>query len=89
MPETHIITGERGTLSLTPYTDRIIRVTYSKEPRPADVKSAESFMVVATPAEGIPFATTVTEDVEADALAIGRVRQTQKPGMAKGRIKKK
>lgn len=37
----------------------------------------------------IAAATTVTEDVEAEALAIGRVRQTQKPGMAKGRIKKK
>ena len=29
--------------------------------------------------------TTVTGDVEADALAIGRVRQEQKPGWAKKR----
>ena len=32
-------------------------------------------------------ATTVTEDVRPDALAIGRVRQRQLAGWAKGKIK--
>ena len=34
-------------------------------------------------------ATTVTKNVSPEALAIGRVRQEEKPGFAKGRIKKK
>lgn len=33
--------------------------------------------------------TNLTEDVPADALAIGRARQQNKPGRAKGRFKRK
>ncbi len=37
----------------------------------------------------IAAATTVTEDVSPEALVFGRARQTEKPGGAKGRIKKR
>ena len=63
MTRTYTISSEKGSLCLTAYTDRIIRVTYTKAPGTAATGNRESFMVTAQPASDISVTTSSTEEL--------------------------
>ena len=48
--QTYMISHEKGTLCLTAYTDKILRVTFAKTAEEAGRLDCESYMITAKPA---------------------------------------